>query len=378
MLSGRGLSILFWVAAFLLVPCWPWRAAGANDTRTSRHQHSNMQTFPLSGNFSCNESSGGTELSRFDRCSVLDGDALPLFYDPASGTDHLFSFRNIRIATEDAESFGGSGVTRFAPRYAYGTTSARWRGSVRAPVHNHQLTTGQLCRDSTQPGTFTYRREEGGIFSVRLTVAIKLATAVVLHDLQLEVVPCLSLDPACRPEPLRTAVHAFGLYILLHEWKLVVIKHQVGCLSVLNRGMARFVEVSFPAPNGSSLQIVSTQFHAEDQVMGRQKPSSRTCSITSCRAIIAVAICVAIATAATCMVALLVVRMCARSRHARAQASLCYQTHKQVSACNPASLAPQHITCRHASGSTWSQMPLHSTTMLQRSALYDVLRCGCI
>ena len=123
-----------------------------------------------------------------------------------------------------------------------------------ADVLCYLLKLRQECRDKDFPGVITYKFEEGGMQDVRASVALFLADDSAVSDVNITVRPYV--DASCKPPAHLTDLQRLQLHPMANGWKFVEIEYSVGSLPALNCALAKFVEISFTAPEGSDVQLM--------------------------------------------------------------------------------------------------------------------------
>lgn len=89
---------------------------------------------------------------------------------------------------------------------------------------------------------------------VRASVALFLPDDN-LQDINITVRPYV--EPSCKPPQHVTDLTKLVLHPMANGWKFVEIEYSVGSLPALNCELAKFVELSFDAPEGSDVQLMS-------------------------------------------------------------------------------------------------------------------------
>lgn len=90
---------------------------------------------------------------------------------------------------------------------------------------------------------------------VRASVALLLPSDDALKDINITVRPYV--DASCKPPEHVTDLTKLVLHPMANGWKFVEIEYSVGSLPALNCELATFVEISFDAPEGSDVQLMS-------------------------------------------------------------------------------------------------------------------------
>lgn len=90
---------------------------------------------------------------------------------------------------------------------------------------------------------------------VRASVALLLEDDSAVSDINITVRPYV--DASCKPPAHVTDLEKLLLHPMANGWKFVEIEYSVGSLPALNCDLAQFVEISFTAPEGSDVQLMS-------------------------------------------------------------------------------------------------------------------------
>lgn len=121
------------------------------------------------------------------------------------------------------------------------------------------------CRDSGNPGVVTYKFDEGGIHKVRVSVALRLSSDDALPRVNVTVKPFI--DTECKPAPYQTKFGELNLHEMANNWKFVEVEYTVGPLPRLRCQLAKYVEISFFAPENSDLQIMAIKLIGDGSIM---------------------------------------------------------------------------------------------------------------
>ena len=74
------------------------------------------------------------------------------------------------------------------------------------------------------------------------------------------------IDTLCKPAPYQTKFNELTLHDLANDWKFVEVEYTVGPLPRLGCQLAKFVEISFFAPEFSDLQIMAIKLIGDGSI----------------------------------------------------------------------------------------------------------------
>lgn len=110
----------------------------------------------------------------------------------------------------------------------------------------------------------TYKFDEGGIHKVRVSVALRLSSDDALPRVNVTVKPYI--DTECKPAPYQTKFGELNLHEMANNWKFVEVEYTVGPLPRLGCQLAKYVEISFFAPENSDLQIMAIKLIGDGSI----------------------------------------------------------------------------------------------------------------